>query len=1053
MASITSTNLSNAESLSSSLTALNKTSMDGGDSADVPQKQQQQKPDLSISGNICSTSISSSTPTTTSEGGYNSSDNVLSSASTSRKASTASEYTSLSSDYTPDNTITPNSAFLAENARNTRYFELNETIDITLNTNSNTKENAPNTTPTSNTNNECTDENACPNDAKTQNDPDENSNNKQGAQPTTNTTVANPTAARKISRFYVNPVVLPTSSGVSVVTTSAPSTENEVQHNLKCSTTEAGGNNFQNCSKSTSTSPSKTENTENSEQTIEKAATNNDVVTQNVSAVTNNVMKPSGGGASSVTNTSSNTNNSLEQLKIELENITHAQAFASAIVASINNDQVYQQQQQQPQQHTSLQQNQEEKQQSVANTSCHSLGQSTPTGTLSSTRSSSTYNSRRTSLDNSVSNDLQHLTTNHIESSESIQAQYANMENGITENTQVSQKLSKQNSLEKTVQSMSAGSADSTTNNSNQRQGGLTQSSIADLEKKLAALRNAEIPDESKNPPTSLTTNNSVSSNTQNQVGDEHQRGVRKISRFCVSRVQEQKSNENKKSTSGVSTPPSATPPTIDLQAVNSANSNDVSSLINTPTEQLPTPLGGPQQTFQQEPNPAAVAAIVVPLTTQIQPSVLNLQQQTQPAVIYNPSNNSTVQIPQQQQPLVQQQIQSTTVLQQKIPNAGAPILIPNLHLQQPNLQHPLAQKPTTSPNQPKTAVSVAAETTKQNVHQPQHTPSLTTQQQVSTSQQTNMQSLPKSLAQSQIPSTQPLPVFRSLLTPTLPQNSASYIIQPASQQHIVNPVHSQQSQIQSANQQSVYIHSDGVESAMRMQMPQEEPVSLAATHPNLLPTVIQSDIKHNLDSLVNQLCNLRLGTNQHQRLLLLRQRQLIEEDELRLKHYVEYEKFQKAMRQSNDVPTQQPLLYIQPSGAGQQGFINFAGSFIPNTAQSSHTQQQIVNTNSQTAAMSAAAQGYTVMFNPQLTMSTQAQNTATLQQHISSPYILTSQNIQQQLQIPAKQFHPSSVIQQNSADTTHNHPLVSHTTSGATEVNFTAATSELSITVIKLQS
>ncbi|XP_064545834.1 serine/threonine-protein kinase Wnk-like [Drosophila montana] len=77
-----------------------------------------------------------------------------------------------------------------------------------------------------------------------------------------------------------------------------------------------------------------------------------------------------------------------------------------------------------------------------------------------------------------------------------------------------------------------------------------------------------------------------------------------------------------------------------------------------------------------------------------------------------------------------------------------------------------------------------------------------------------------------------------------------------------------------------------------------EEPVSLAATHPHLLPSDIQSDIKHNLDSLVNQLCNTRLGTNQHQRLLLLRQRQLIEEDELRPKHYEEYEKFQKALRQ-----------------------------------------------------------------------------------------------------------------------------------------------------------
>jgi len=56
-------------------------------------------------------------------------------------------------------------------------------------------------------------------------------------------------------------------------------------------------------------------------------------------------------------------------------------------------------------------------------------------------------------------------------------------------------------------------------------------------------------------------------------------------------------------------------------------------------------------------------------------------------------------------------------------------------------------------------------------------------------------------------------------------------------------------------------------------------------------------DIKHNLDSVVNQLCHIRLGSNEHQRLLLLRQRQLIEEDELRLKHYVEYEKFLRSMR------------------------------------------------------------------------------------------------------------------------------------------------------------
>lgn len=134
----------------------------------------------------------------------------------------------------------------------------------------------------------------------------------------------------------------------------------------------------------------------------------------------------------------------------------------------------------------------------MLNATCHSLGQSTPTGPLSSTRTSSTYNSRRTSLDNSVCNDLQNLPTNLIENNENFQSlSCTNAEqSSAAENFQTAQKLSKQNSLEKTVPSISAGSADSITNNSNIRHGGLTQSSIADLEKKLAALRNAEIPDE-----------------------------------------------------------------------------------------------------------------------------------------------------------------------------------------------------------------------------------------------------------------------------------------------------------------------------------------------------------------------------------------------------------------------------------------------------------------------------------------------------------------------------------------------------------------------------
>lgn len=110
----------------------------------------------------------------------------------------------------------------------------------------------------------------------------------------------------------------------------------------------------------------------------------------------------------------------------------------------------------------------------------------------------------------------------------------------------------------------------------------------------------------------------------------------------------------------------------------------------------------------------------------------------------------------------------------------------------------------------------------------------------------------------------------------------------------------------------------------------------------------------------------------------------------------------------ANDVPTQQPLLYIQPSSAGQQGLINFPGGFIPNTG---NPQQQIVNTNSQAAAMSAAAQGYTVMFNPQLAMMSQTQQIhpqqqhqpqttpqqQQQQQHISLPYVLSNPNVQQQ--------------------------------------------------------
>lgn len=179
--------------------------------------------------------------------------------------------------------------------------------------------------------------------------------------------------------------------------------------------------------------------------------------------------------------------------------------------------------------------------------------------------------------------------------------------------------------------------------------------------------------------------------------------------------------------------------------------------------------------------------------------------------------------------------------------------------------------------------------------------------------------------------------------------------------------------------------------------------MSVAATHPNLLPSGVQSDIKHNLDSLVSQLCNIRLSTTQHQRLLLLRQRQLIEEDELRLKHYLEFEKLQKSMRQSPEiVHPQQPLLYIQPTTINQQGYINLTSGFMPSLTQNPQQpiqQQPLLNANMQASAMSAALQGYAVMLNPQLGMAQQA-NAALQSQIDQMQQHVQQQQHQQQVQV-----------------------------------------------------
>lgn len=580
-----------------------------------------------------------------------------------------------------------------------------------------------------------------------------------------NANVTLPPAGRKISRFYVNPVLMSPSKETTSSTMSTSTTMEATQQEIAKSNSDI-----------------KTEKLPNS---------------RNESIDANSAAK----NGTAATNLGNNAIDSLEQLKIELENITHAQAIASAIVASINNENT-QLQQAQPQVNTQpINTNQDEK--LPADALSLSLGQNTPTAPLSSTRTSTTYNSRRTSLDKSISND------------EDISTQTINKENDISE-------MCKESSQVPTKQpTIATSSPPSIKNTINQSQGDFPQSSIVDLGNKLAALRNT------------------------------------------------------------------------------TSDSSKVSSS-----------------------------------------SALFLQQQNN-----LPNANA------EQQQMISVEAQ-------------------NLLMQQP----PTAML---SSNQQKSVIPPYADNQKSTVQQNQ---------------------LPVSSAPQQIvPST--VAVNNTVPSQVLPQQYSSFAGQPPPsqlQQHPqqINVIHAQQQQQQQQivainSQQPVYMHNMALENVVRLQMPQEEPVSLAATHPHLLPSVIQSDIKHNLDSLINQLSNTCLGTIQHQRLLLLRQRQLIEEDELRLKHYVEYDKFQKAIPQSNNIPTQQPLLYMQPFVAGQHSF----NSFI--SGQTTHIQQQIVGTASHVSSIAAAGQAYDVLINPTFPMQSQQQIATSYQPPVSSVDLALQQQTQ----------------------------------------------------------
>ncbi|XP_013110530.2 uncharacterized protein LOC106089260 isoform X1 [Stomoxys calcitrans] len=793
----------------------------------------------------------------------------------SRKTSTASEYTTISSDYSPENTITPNSVFPPRHLSSQQYFEIGQNSDFLLHEYPNVniikdslqdirREDVGNVS-----SDECATENSSP-PYDVRGNPPMKSNTPDGS-------VAG--GARKISRFYVNPVVLPSATAME---------EGQGQ--------ATGENKTPSGSSETGVAP-------NANGTLTSAPL---------------YVTPSGeeGSNAPTLATNGNANHSLEQLKIELENITHAQAFASAIVASINSDHL--------QQHNPTQQQltpiQQQQQQLNVQTD-----DDTPTGPLSSTRTTSTFNSRRTSLDNSGCNELQNAVThlgdfndvngvtllapNQLQTSLQPSLQQNTIPETFSQSSLSSepivniferiekQQLSKQNSLESNTQfpPLSSGSVDSTitTNTNTQRLCGLSQTSIADLEKKLAALRNVELTDEM----------------LVEQQQTENELNARRVSRFCVSRVQEAASSEQQQqgaSTAEQDTTPTqelqqpfVVPvtvailrPTIDLQAANTLANNS----FNTPTELLSPssltyqPLGGPLTAAK------TAAAVVLPL------------QQSQAAPVYN--IEPAAQLQQQLQQQIQQQLQRVNSMQVEAGQFMA--------------------------NFPQT----------QQLHQ---------------QQQQQQQQQPQTLQQTAL------------------ANHAGQQLQQLQQQHIPLPFVTPIQQQPTAMHPYPYISHELIESAQRLSLTSQEDnaMSLAATHPNLLPTVIQSDIKHNLDSLVSQLCSTRLGTTQHQRLLLLRQRQLIEEDELRLKHYVEYEKFQKAMRQSSSDmvhPQQAPMLYIQPTTINQQGYINLTSGFMPNFAGGAgghsypqhfqqHHQQHLINANVQTSAMS----GYAVMINPQL--------------------------------------------------------------------------------------
>ncbi|XP_039148930.1 serine/threonine-protein kinase WNK1 isoform X1 [Drosophila simulans] len=678
--------------------------------------------------------------------------------------------------------------------------------------------------------------------------------------------------------------------------------------------------------------------------------------------------KPKDKSAQAVGNQGAGAANTLEQLKIELENITHAHAFASAVVASINNRAPHQASPAMSSlKATSGQPQTQEitKPNNGAGPSAPSVGQNTPTAALTSTRGSgsSVYNSRRTSIDNSVGSDVHLHTATNLEGTVSNSDPTPTEASiGITIGTGHEKQLSKQPSLEKpSATSILTNSSDPPQRNPSN--GSINQNSIADLEKKLAALRNTENTEESASATLSVV---------PKQVEEIVNPSARKISRFSVSRVQEQKTS------TGVEEPAQAQLK-IDLQVagpggqVQNNNSVQNGSVVNTPTEVISSPIqnvplaiNGIQLIYQQPQqihqlpggtstttSGAGNQCIVVPqvvnqngthvqqlsnlqpqqqsvhpnMTQQPQqtplnghPSMVNtLQQQPQQQSL--PMQTIQAQQQQNQMPIISQQQQQQILMQQQ---QGSQQGSQQFNLPGTQQTHPQHQFIQSQPNQLHSLPPQVVSMPQGNLpHQLPPMQTMGAQQQMISQQQHQLQ-MQSHMHQQNVPGMYNQQTGARVAAP---QNFAGAVPNHLLQQ---SPLMASQQPAQPMQHvmQPIFNATSGEVT--------EEPVSLAATHPHLLPSDIQSDIKHNLDSLVNQLCNTRLGTNQHQRLLLLRQRQLIEEDELRLKHYVEYEKFQKALRQS--ISTNVPANAAYYSAAAAQLPTNLAAPAAPSSSNPTST-------------------------------------------------------------------------------------------------------------------